>query len=111
MCIRDRGQDTRAKVTFKYVGQTFEAESVGNGPIDAVKAAILSQVNLSAKVLDYDEHALTQGSKSKAAAYIHMVDLDTGRTTYGVGVSSNITRASIRGIFSALNRLFGKRKV
>ncbi len=109
--VADVGQDTRAKVTFKYVGQTFEAESVGNGPIDAVKAAILSQVNLSAKVLDYDEHALTQGSKSKAAAYIHMVDLDTGRTTYGVGVSSNITRASIRGIFSALNRLFGKRKV
>ncbi len=108
--VADIGQDTRAKVTFKYVGQTFEAESVGNGPIDAVKAAILSQVNLSAKVLDYDEHALTQGSKSKAAAYIHMVDLDTGRTTYGVGVSSNITRASIRGIFSALNRLFGKRK-
>ncbi len=108
--VADVGQDTRAKVTFKYVGQTFEAESVGNGPIDAVKAAILSRVNLSAKVLDYDEHALTQGSKSKAAAYIHMVDLDTGQTTYGAGISSNITRASIRGIFSALNRLFGKKR-
>jgi len=35
-----------------------------------------------------------------------MVDLDTGYATYGVGVSSNITRASIRGIFSALNRLY-----
>ncbi|WP_434310929.1 2-isopropylmalate synthase [Hominifimenecus sp. rT4P-3] len=108
--VSDIGQDTRARVIFKYVGQTFDAECIGNGPIDAVKAAILSQVNLSAKVLDYDEHALTQGSKSKAAAYIHMVDLDTGRTTYGVGVSSNITRASIRGIFSALNRLFSKER-
>lgn len=105
--VSDVDQDTRARVIFKYVGQLFDAECMGNGPIDAVKAAILSQVNLSAKVLDYDEHALTQGSKSKAAAYIHMVDLDTGRTTYGVGISSNITRASIRGIFSALNRLFG----
>lgn len=105
--VSDVDQDTRARVIFKYVGQLFDAECIGNGPIDAVKAAILSQVNLSAKVLDYDEHALTQGSKSKAAAYIHMVDLDTGRTTYGVGISSNITRASIRGIFSALNRLFG----
>ena len=105
--IEDVGMDTKAKVIFKYVGQTFESEALGNGPIDAVKAAILSKVKLSARVLDYDEHALTQGSKSKAATYLHMVDLDTGHTTYGVGVSSNITRSSIRSIFSALNRLFG----
>ena len=105
--IEDVGMDTKAKVIFKYVGQTFESEALGNGPIDAVKAAILSKVKLSARVLDYDEHALTQGSKSKAATYLHMVDLDTGNTTYGVGVSSNITRSSIRSIFSALNRLFG----
>ena len=105
--IEDVGMDTKARVIFKYVGQTFESEALGNGPIDAVKAAILSKVKLSARVLDYDEHALTQGSKSKAATYLHMVDLDTGHTTYGVGVSSNITRSSIRSIFSALNRLFG----
>ncbi|HKL99594.1 MAG TPA: alpha-isopropylmalate synthase regulatory domain-containing protein, partial [Mobilitalea sp.] len=42
---------------------------------------------------------------AQAAAYIHMLDLTTGKTTFGVGISSNITRASIRAIFSALNRL------
>jgi len=104
--VTDVDQDTKAKVIFKYVGQLFETESYGNGPIDAVLSCILSRVKISAKVLDYNEHALTQTSKSKAAAYIHMVDLDTGYATYGVGVSSNITRASIRGIFSALNRLY-----
>ena len=34
------------------------------------------------------------------------MDQDTGRVTYGVGLSSNITKSSIRGIFSAVNRLF-----
>lgn len=34
------------------------------------------------------------------------MDKDSGKVTYGVGVSSNITRSSIRGIFSAVNRLF-----
>jgi 2-isopropylmalate synthase len=34
------------------------------------------------------------------------MDKTTGKATYGVGVSSNITRASIRGIFSAVNRLY-----
>ena len=35
------------------------------------------------------------------------MDQKTGKVTYGVGISSNITRASLRGIFSAVNRLFG----
>jgi 2-isopropylmalate synthase len=34
-----------------------------------------------------------------------MKDNKTGKVTFGVGVSGNITRASIRGVFSALNRL------
>ena len=107
--VTDIGMDTKASVKFRYQGEVIEASAVGNGPIDAVKTAVQSVVPIHAKVLDYDEHALTQGSKSKAAAYIHMVDLDTGHATYGVGISSNITRASIRGIFSAFNRLYGKK--
>ena len=35
-----------------------------------------------------------------------LMDQKTGKATYGVGISSNITRASFRGIFSAVNRLF-----
>ena len=45
------------------------------------------------------------GSDSQAAAYIHLLDSDTGKVTYGVGVSSNITRASVRAVFSGINRL------
>ena len=36
---------------------------------------------------------------------IHALDADTGTVTYGVGVSSNITRASVRAVFSGINRL------
>ena len=56
-------------------------------------------------MLDYSEHSLGQGSDAKAAAFIEMRDNRTGNVTFGVGVSSNITRASIRGVFSAMNRL------
>ena len=49
---------------------------------------------------------LTSGSGAQAASYIHLMDVKTGKVTYGVGISSNITRASFRGIFSAVNRLF-----
>ena len=57
------------------------------------------------RITDYSEHALSEGSHAKAAAYVNCIDLASGRATYGVGQSTNITRASIRAIFSALNRL------
>jgi len=97
--------DTRVTVVYTNAGVEKTFEAVGNGPIDAVKRGLQEELNVSIKILDYEEHALQSGSNSQAAAYIHLLDVETGRVTYGVGVSSNITRASVRAIFSAVNRL------
>ena len=59
---------------------------------------------MNLRLLDYNEHALQEGSGAQAASYIHLLDTQSGRATFGVGVSSNITRASFRAIFSAVNR-------
>ncbi len=97
--------DTKVTVVYTNHGVEKTFEAVGNGPIDAVKRGLAMDLNIDIKILDYEEHALQSGSNSQAAAYIHLLDCDTGRVTYGVGVSSNITRASVRAIFSAINRL------
>ncbi len=97
--------DTRVTVTYTDHGIEKTMSGVGNGPIDAVKRAIQESMDIEIKILDYSEHALQSGSNSKAAAYIHLLDANTGNVTYGVGESSNITRASVRAIFSAMNRL------
>lgn len=97
--------DTRVVVTYTDAGAERTFEAVGNGPIDAVKRGLQQELDANIKVLDYEEHALQSGSNSQAAAYIHLLDADSGRVTYGVGVSSNITRASVRAIFSAVNRM------
>jgi len=103
--------DTHVSVDFKYNGKEFHSEADGNGPIDGVKTAIRQCVpEVDFTVQDYSEHSLGVGSHAKAAAYIEMVDTRNGNVTYGVGVSSNITRASIRGIFSAMNRMVKKNK-
>lgn len=106
--FRDEEEDdeTFVSLDFVYRGEAIHSEARGNGPIDAVKLAIRQCVNnVDITVMNYDEHALSEGSGAKAAAYIQMRDNRTGNVTFGVGVSSNITRASIRGMFSALNRL------
>ena len=97
--------ETSIEVHYTDHGIERSFEAVGNGPIDAVRRGLHQNLNLDVKILDYEEHALQSGSNSQAAAYIHLLDSNTGHVTYGVGVSSNITRASVRAIFSALNRL------
>ena len=97
--------DTRVTVVYTDAGVEKSFEAVGNGPIDAVKRGMQEALDISIKILDYEEHALQSGSNSQAAAYIHLLDAESGSVTYGVGVSSNITRASVRAIFSAVNRL------
>ena len=99
---------TVAVVTYTDHGVNRQFEGVGNGPIDAVQRGLEEELGINIKVLDYSEHALTSGSGAQAASYIHVMDQDSKRVTYGVGISSNITRASLRGIFSAVNRLFGE---
>ena len=98
-------KDTHAELEFEDHGARITSEAEGNGPIDAVKNAFMAKIGRSVRVLDYSEHALQSGSQAQAAAYIHLMDEDSGKVTYGVGISSNITRASIRALFCAVNRL------
>ena len=109
--ITDRELDegefaTVANVIYTDHGQEKQFEGVGNGPIDAIQRGLEDALGIEIRVLDYSEHALRSGSGAQAASYIHLLNVKTGETTYGVGISSNITRSSIRGIFSAVNRLF-----
>src|SRR5450756_310072 len=82
-------------------GETREVEGTGNGPISAFCAA-LSSVGLDARVLDYAEHALTEGTDAQAAAYVEVAT--AGSVFWGVGIDTNTATASMRAIVSAANR-------
>lgn len=104
--LSDRDEsNTKATVVYTYNGLEKTFEATGNGPIDAVHNGLEKELGVHFKILDYTEHSLAGGANAQAAAYIQMVDLASGRMTFGVGISSNITRASLRAIFSAMNRL------
>ena len=104
--LTDRDESsTFVSVEYTYNGEPKTFEATGNGPIDALQRGLQTELDLQFKILDYTEHALGSGANAQAAAYIQMLDVVSGKTTFGVGLSSNITKASIRAIFSALNRL------
>ena len=84
-------------------GAEISVEGKGNGPINAFCDA-MNQIGLgSYNFISYHEHAISIGSDSKAIAYIE-IENPQGKHIFGVGISSNINRASIRGILCAINR-------
>ncbi|OLB87197.1 MAG: 2-isopropylmalate synthase [Actinobacteria bacterium 13_2_20CM_2_66_6] len=82
-------------------GVPRELTGLGNGPIDAFLHA-LSTVDISVRVLDYAEHALSAGGDAQAAAYVECEV--NGETRWGVGVDPNIVTASLHAVASAVNR-------
>jgi 2-isopropylmalate synthase len=82
-------------------GQPRQVEGVGNGPISAFCDA-LDSIGVTARVLDYAEHALTEGTDAQAAAYVECEI--AGQVFWGVGIDANTVTASMRAVLSAVNR-------
>lgn len=99
-------ENTSINIKFLYKGEEKNFAAKGNGPIDSLKKALVNSKLVDTTILDYAEHSLGEGSEAKAAAYVEMKRLDNSNTTFGVGVDNNITLASIKAVFSAINRLY-----
>jgi 2-isopropylmalate synthase len=82
-------------------GRPQQVEGVGNGPISAFCDA-LDSIGVTARVLDYAEHALTEGTDAQAAAYVECEI--GGQVFWGVGIDTNTVTASMRAVLSAVNR-------
>ena len=94
------------QLSFENKGMLKELSASGSGPIEAVANALQKELKKDFEVIDYSEHALSSESSAKAVSYIHLLDKESGKKTYGVGISSHITRSSVRALFSAINRLY-----
>jgi 2-isopropylmalate synthase len=95
----------RTTVTAQLLvdGHHRTVQGEGNGPIDALVAALHHGCGIELEVKDYSEHALTAGSGASAVAYVEAQGPD-GTTWWGVGMDSSILDASLAAVVSAANR-------
>jgi 2-isopropylmalate synthase len=93
----------QAAVVLKVRGELRECSGIGNGPLDACRNAMLSAGAPSFRVVDYTEHARSAGSDAEAIAFVQIESAD-GRFLWGVGIHPNLELASLRAVFSAVNR-------
>ncbi|RDI65932.1 2-isopropylmalate synthase [Nocardia pseudobrasiliensis] len=96
----DGGTD-HIDVVVKVDGIEQEISGEGNGPLAAFVDA-LSTIGTDVRVLDYSEHAMSSGDDAQAAAYVECAIGD--KVTWGVGIATSITTASLRAVVSAVNR-------
>ena len=94
-------KDSTLTVTLIDGGQEKHLTAAGNGPLDAFVTA-LESTGLSVRILDYAEHALSEGHDAKAASYVEC-EVD-GQVLWGVGIDPSITTSSFKAVISALNR-------
>ena len=94
-------KDSTLTVTLVDGGQEKHLTAAGNGPLDAFVTA-LESTGLSVRILDYVEHALSEGRDAKAASYVEC-EVD-GQVLWGVGIDPSITTSSFKAVISALNR-------
>lgn len=91
----------RMEAELEVDGVTQTRAAQGNGPIDAF-LRILGEEGVDVRVLDYSEHALSEGGAAMAAAYVEAAVGD--RVLWGVGLDHNTTTASLKAVVSAVNR-------
>ena len=94
-------EDSTLTVTLVDGGQEKHLTAAGNGPLDAFVTA-LESTGLSVRILDYAEHALSEGHDAKAASYVEC-EVD-GQVLWGVGIDPSITTSSFKAVISAINR-------
>ncbi|GAA3822921.1 2-isopropylmalate synthase [Streptomyces coacervatus] len=97
--------DTDGVDTLRVEATVDGADTVltgtGNGPISAFFDA-LAAVGVDARLLDYQEHTMSEGASAQAASYIECAIDD--KVLWGIGIDANTTRASLKAVVSAVNR-------
>lgn len=89
-------------ITFK--GEDKAIQGIGSGPLsaylNALKAIGLPDYTITA----YEQHAREEGEDSQAIAYVQIEIEATGNKMFGIGISKNITSASLKAVTNGINR-------
>ncbi|AOP53992.1 2-isopropylmalate synthase [Brevibacterium aurantiacum] len=100
--VDDSGSAERVEVDLIVDGQERTYEGHGKGPIDALVKILVENFDVDLRLQDYTEHAIGSGADTMAAAYVELAVED--RVVWGAGLHSNITKASLKAVVSAVNR-------
>lgn len=83
------------------LGERSES-AVGDGPVDAVYAAIDKITGINGRLVDYTVRAITQGTDAVGEVFVHVEFEDVSYT--GKAASTDVVDASARAYLNAVNK-------
>ena len=92
--------------TIRHKGEEVTFKASGNGPISAFVEGMRGTFGLEFRLADFGQNTRSATSKAEAAAYVELhVPDENGRSVFGAGIDTSITKAPIKAVISALNRI------
>ncbi len=98
-----------ADVDVVFDGNLNKVVSNGNGRLDAVSGAIKKVIGDIYSIETYFEHAVEDGSNSRAATYVSIKN-NRGEIFWGAGIDEDIIVSSIKALVCAINRMYASKK-
>lgn len=90
-----------AQVTIEQGKERRVVEASGNGRLDSVSNAVKMYFGIDYELAVYEEHAISRGSSSKAAAYVGISC--KGKMYWGVGIDEDIIKSSVAALQQAIS--------
>jgi 2-isopropylmalate synthase len=97
-----------ALVTLASEAGEATETALGDGPVNAVFAAVDKLTGLSGRLLDYRVHGVTGGADAVGEVFVQ-VEFD-GVSHHGKGASTDVVEASVRAYLNATNKVLYARR-
>ena len=104
------GETVTVKSDLLINGDFTTIQGKGNGVVDAFCDSVKKKFGVDFEVVSYSQHSLDYGNKSRAITYIQLHD-ESQKSYYGIGISVNTAKSSLRGILSALNHILADKGI
>lgn len=98
----DENEQVLCRATVEWQGKKYAIGAKGNGPLDAFVNAMQQTPAPRFNITSFHEHSIGTGSDTSAMAYVQ-ITIEDGRQVWGAGKSSNVGRAGVAALVSALN--------
>ena len=92
------------QATLTKDGELVEIQGSGNGLLDAFCDGLSRMVKEPISITTYHEHAMQRGSDSAAITYVEIA-IKGNEKYLGAGISSSVSKSSLRAVVSAVNRM------
>ncbi|MDP2923697.1 MAG: 2-isopropylmalate synthase [Candidatus Omnitrophota bacterium] len=92
-----------ATVKIRYKKKVYQAQSSGDGPVDACYKAIDKITKIKTKLISYNLEAITKGKDAQGLVRVEVQV--KGKIVTGRGSSTDILEASVKAYLDTLNKL------